>query len=110
VPCVVVLLFQLSNSLMPRVARKRAAAPSIISKSVLANEINRIIRERGLTQTEAAYLLKDAPSQLSLISTGKLTGFSSERLIRTLTGLGRDVEIRIQKAQGKSGKVRIAIK
>jgi predicted XRE-type DNA-binding protein len=95
---------------MPRVARKRAAAPSIISKSVLADEINRIIRERGLTQTEAAYLLKDAPSQLSLIATGKLKGFSTERLMRLLTGLGRDVEIRIRRAQGKTGKVKISVK
>jgi hypothetical protein len=62
------------------------------------------------TQTEAAYIVRDAPSQLSLMVTGKLTGFSSERLIRTLTRLGRDVEITVRPARGRTGKVRLIVK
>jgi predicted XRE-type DNA-binding protein len=95
---------------MPRTKRKRAPTPSVISKDVLAKEINRVLDEKGLTQTEAAWMIQDSPSQLSLISTGKLRGFSSERLLRILTRLGRDVEIRIAPAKGSAGKVRVSIR
>jgi predicted XRE-type DNA-binding protein len=95
---------------MPRTKRKRAPTPSVISKDVLAKEINRVLDEKGLTQTEAAWMIQDSPSQLSLISTGKLRGFSSERLLRILTRLGRDVEIRIAPAKGTAGKVRVSIR
>ena len=92
---------------MPRVKRPRATSPSVVDKRVLAQEIDRIIRDRQLTQTEAAYVVKDAPSQLSLIVNGKLDGFSPERLVRILTRFGRDVDIRISKASGRVGKVRV---
>lgn len=91
---------------------KRHTAPKeeLIKKAPLAKEIARIIEDRGLTQTEASYIVKDAPSQLSLISTGKLAGFSAERLLRTLTRLGRDVEITIRPARQRGGKVRLSIR
>jgi len=90
---------------------KRNATPKeeLIKKAPLAKEIARIIEERGLTQTEASYIVKDAPSQLSLITTGKLAGFSAERLLRTLTRLGRDVEITIRTSRQRVGKVRISL-
>lgn len=95
---------------MPRKAKKRASTPSLISKDLLAREINRILEHKGLTQTEAARMVDDAPSQLSLIVNGRLKGFSPERLIRTLTRLGRDVEIRIARSKGSTGKVRIVVR
>jgi len=93
-----------------RASRPRRAAESLISKDVLAKEIANILDERGLTQTEAAWMIKDAPSQMSLMASGKTKGFSSERLIRTLTGLGRDVDIVIRKARSGAGKVRLTVK
>ena len=60
----------------------------VIPKGVLAKEIASILRQRNLTQTEAAWLMKDAPSQVSLVVTGKLRGFSTERLLRMLARLG----------------------
>jgi predicted XRE-type DNA-binding protein len=93
-------------------ATRRGAAPpqELIKKAPLAREIGRIIGERGLTQTEASYIVRDAPSQLSLIVTGKLRGFSAERLLRTLTRLGRDVEITIRRSRGRAGKVRVSVR
>ena len=82
---------------------------NLIPKESLAKEIARILDERGLTQTEAAYLIKDAPSQLSLIVNGKLAGFSVERLLRVLQRLGNDIEIRTSRATGKTGKVRLRV-
>jgi predicted XRE-type DNA-binding protein len=94
---------------MPR-RKSSSKGDELIKKAVLAKEIARILKDRGLTQTEAAYIIRDAPSQLSLMVTGKLRGFSVERLIRTLTRLGRDVEIRIRPARGRAGKVRLAVR
>ena len=94
-----------------RSSRPRKAQPSVISKDVLAKEVARIIDDNGLTQMEAAYIIKDSPSQISLIVTGKTAGFSAERLIRILTRLGRDVDISVSKAKGgKTGKVRVLVR
>lgn len=97
---------------MPRKrGRPRKASESVIPKDVLAKEIARIIDEREMTQTEAAWLVKDAPSQISLMVTGKTRGFAAERLIRTLTRLGRDVDMVLRKRKnGGTGKVSVSIK
>jgi predicted XRE-type DNA-binding protein len=64
-----------------------------IPKEPLAREIRRLVVEKGLSQTDAAAVVQDAPSQLSLLLSGKLRGFSIDRLVRTLLRLGREVEI-----------------
>src|SRR5690242_1041107 len=87
--------------------RARAASESVIPKDVLAKEIARILDDKGLTQTEAAYVMRDAPSQISLVVTGKLRGFSTERLLRMLARLGRDIDIVIRPARGRNGKVSV---
>lgn len=93
-----------------RVRRPRKPRESLIPKKVLAKEVARILDDRGLTQTEAAYIIRDAPSQISLMVTQKTRGFSAERLIRTLVRLGRDVDIVIRKAKGTAGKVRLSVR
>lgn len=87
--------------------KKRATADSMIPKNVLAKKIASILEDQNLTQTEAAYIMRDAPSQISLVVTGKLRGFSTERLLRMLARLGRDIEIVIRPSKGKSGKVSV---
>jgi predicted XRE-type DNA-binding protein len=87
--------------------RPRAVPESVIPKNVLAREIADILDDQQLTQTEAAYIMRDAPSQISLVVTGKLRGFSTERLLRMLARLGRDVDIVIRPAKGKTGKVAV---
>ena len=90
--------------------RSRKPSESIIPKDALAKEVARILDKEGLTQTEAAWRAKDAPSQISLVVNGKIRGFSSERLLRMLTNLGRDVDIVIRKSKNGGGKVRLAVK
>lgn len=87
--------------------RPRAVPESVIPKNVLAKEIAGILEDQQLTQTEAAYIMRDAPSQISLVVTGKLRGFSTERLLRMLARLGRDIDIVIRPAKGKTGKVSV---
>ena len=82
-------------------AALRAVAESVIPKNVLAKEIASILEDQDLTQTEAAYIMRDAPSQISLVVTGKLRGFSTERLLRMLARLGRDIDIVIRPSEGQ---------
>lgn len=91
----------------PHRVRSRAPTESVIPKNILAREIAGILRSRQLTQTEAAYMMRDAPSQVSLVVTGKLRGFSTERLLRMLARLGRDIDIVIRTSSSKSGKIRV---
>jgi predicted XRE-type DNA-binding protein len=97
---------------MPRPASnrvwERVNDEQVIDKDMLAREISAILKERKLTQIEAAYLAGDAPSQMSLVVSGKLRGFSIERLLRILARLGRDIDISIARApENRMGKIRV---
>ena len=73
-------------------------AETALAKAELARQINAIITERGLKQTEAAELLGIDQAKVSALSRGRLAGFSTERLFRFLTALGRDVQVVIHAA------------
>ena len=91
----------------------RLAKPAEIDlrKEVLAREIGRILRDRQMTQTEASYLIREQPSQLSLITNGRLRGFSLDRLVKYLARLGCDVEVRIAPRKGSgAGKVNVRVR
>jgi predicted XRE-type DNA-binding protein len=69
----------------------------------LAMRINDLIAERGLTQAKAAGLFGVPQPHVSELKNYKLSRFSSERLLRFLTQLDRDVEIVIRpKARGRA--------
>ena len=69
----------------------------------LAMRINDLIAERALTQAKAAELFGVPQPHVSDLKNYKLSRFSSERLLRFLTQLDRDVEIVIRpKAKGHS--------
>ena len=87
--------------------RKRQRSESVIPKEPLLREVARILEERDMTQTEASYLIRGTPSEISLMVNGRTRGFSPERLFRVLTCLGRDVEIVLRKSKAKAGKVRV---
>jgi predicted XRE-type DNA-binding protein len=66
-------------------------------KANLAIELGRLIRTRGLTQTEAARLLGVDQPRVSALMRGHLEKFSMEKLCDYLRVMGYDVDIRIQK-------------
>jgi predicted XRE-type DNA-binding protein len=69
----------------------------------LAMRLNELIAEHGLTQAKAAALFGIPQPHVSDLKHYKLSRFSSERLLRFLTLLDRDVEIVIRpKAKGRS--------
>ena len=64
-----------------------------LAKAELARHINAIIRQKGLKQAEAALVLGIDQAKISALGRGRLAGFSTERLLRFLNALGRDVQI-----------------
>ena len=77
----------------------------------LAMRLNDLIAEHRLTQAKAAGLFGIPQPHVSELKNYKLSRFSSERLLRFLTLLDRDVEIVIRpKAKGhSSGLVSVSV-
>lgn len=79
-----------------------------LAKSEVAIQIRRIIKQKKLTQTQAAQILKIDQPKVSLLMRGYLTNFSLERLLRFLNDLGQDVCISITPApRSKPGTTKI---
>jgi len=64
-----------------------------LAKAELARQIIKALGDRGLTQTQAAEILGVSQPKVSALRNGQLDGFSTDRLIRFLNVLGRDVRI-----------------
>lgn len=84
-------------------------ADEMLVKAQLVSKIREIIRDRGLTQVEAAAILGLPQPKLSGILRGQFRGVSERKLIDCLTGLGRDVEIVVKDAPRRraGGKVTV---
>ncbi len=67
-------------------------------KADLASSIRQTIQKKGLTQAQTAELLGESQPNVSMIVGGKLRPFSADRLMKHLTALGKDVELRIKDA------------
>ena len=65
-------------------------------KAQLTIQIYRILKTRGLTQTEAAKVLGTSQAQVSTLMRCKPVSVSVGRLMEFLTALGRDVEVTIK--------------
>ena len=75
----------------------------------MVSRIDAIVRQRGITQTDAARLLGLSQPDVSRLLRGDFREFSLERLFRPLTKLGRDVDIVIRQPRSASGgKLRIS--
>jgi len=82
-----------------------SAPEEALAKAELTAKIAEIIASRKLTQAEAAGILGVDQPKVSALLRGRLAGFSTDRLLRFLTALGRDVDIvirtrRVTKGQG----------
>jgi predicted XRE-type DNA-binding protein len=84
-------------------------ADEALIKAELARRIGRILRQRRLTQHQAAALLGLDQPKVSALLRGKLQGFSLERLLRFLTALDRDVEIVIKRKPRSRRQARLRV-
>ena len=83
-------------------------AETHLLKAELVTQIDRIIRQRGLKQVEAANLLGLSQPDVSRLMRGDFREYSIERLLRLLTALGRDVNIIIRESHaGRPGRLSI---
>lgn len=78
-----------------------------LAKAELARAVRREIRQRGLTQVQAAELLGTVQPDISDLMRGKLARFSMDRLKRFLNAL--DMEVRIQVGRKPKDKERAGI-
>jgi len=65
-------------------------------KSGLTIEIAKAIRERGLTQAEAAKRMGLTQPKVSSLLRGEFSNFSERKLMDCLNRLGYDIEIRVR--------------
>lgn len=80
-----------------------------LARAQLASRIQQIIKRRRLTQIAAAKLMGIDQPKVSALLNGRLSNFSSARLMRLLTVLGQDVEIvlRARPRTGERGHLRV---
>jgi predicted XRE-type DNA-binding protein len=77
-------------------------------KAELTRQIYNIIHKRRLTQVAAGRLLGLKQPDISALMRGRFTGFSTDRLIKLLTTLDRDVDIIIKrKPRSRSARVNV---
>jgi predicted XRE-type DNA-binding protein len=82
-------------------------------KAKLTVQIYRLLKERGLTQADAAKLLGTTQSQVSALMRCRPVSVSVGRLIEFLTILGQDVEVTVRPASrrstGKQGHMSVTV-
>lgn len=75
------------------------------TKTRLALAINRIIKDQGLKQVDAARLLGVPQPKVSALVNYRLDGFSVEKLMDFAVALGRDVEIIVRPKRDAAARV-----
>ena len=85
-----------------------ADADEHLIKAGLVVKIDRIIRQRHLTQVAAAQLMGIDQPKVSAMLAGQFRGYSVERLMRFLVALGHDVEIVVKPRKRGPAELRVA--
>ena len=85
-----------------------ADADEHLIKAGLVVKIDRIIRQRQLTQAATAQLIGIDQPKVSAMLAGQFRGYSVERLMRFLVALGHDVEIVVKPRKRGVAELRVA--
>ncbi|WP_298137389.1 helix-turn-helix domain-containing protein [Acidiferrobacter sp.] len=78
-------------------------------KSGLVIEITRAVRRLGLTQEEAGRRMGIAQPRVSALLRGDFANLSERKLMECLNRLGYDIEIKVKRAGGAVGHLKIAL-
>jgi predicted XRE-type DNA-binding protein len=82
-------------------------------KAKLTVQIYQLLKERGLTQGEAAKLLGTTQAQISALMRCRLVSVSIGRLMEFLTILGQDVELTVKptsiREKGQQGHMSVTV-
>jgi predicted XRE-type DNA-binding protein len=78
-------------------------------KARLTVQIYRLIKDRGLTQSQAGEVLGIKQPHVSSLMRGQSGTFSVERLMDFLVALGQDVQITVRLTRKNRGEVSVII-
>jgi predicted XRE-type DNA-binding protein len=78
-------------------------------RAELMQAIAQIIKECNFTQKRAGEIMGMDQPRISALLSGKITKFSTDRLLRALTDLGHNVELRIAPAKTDKGRVHVMV-
>jgi predicted XRE-type DNA-binding protein len=79
-------------------------------KAELTLQIHRIIKDRDLTQAEAAKILGIKQPHVSLLMRNRAGSFSVGRLMELLTALGHDVEVSVTRSRKEHGEISVTLR
>lgn len=82
---------------------------ALLAKAALASQIYAIACKRGLTQSETARIIGATQPKVSDLFTGRLAGFSLERLIRFLNALDQDVRVVVTPKAGVRARATVEV-
>ena len=75
----------------------------LMVRTKLLNQVSSLIGDSGLSQQEVAEKLGIAQSQVSLLVGGRLSAFSTDTLLRYLSILGCNVQIKVKRPRSRIG-------
>jgi predicted XRE-type DNA-binding protein len=78
-------------------------------KASLVLKIDRLMKQRGLKQVEAAKLFGVKQPDVSKMLRGEFRQFSVERLLRFLVALGQDVDIVVRPHKGRRDRAQLRV-
>jgi predicted XRE-type DNA-binding protein len=81
-----------------------------VMKAELTLQIYRIIKQRGMTQAEAAKALGTKQPHVSLLMRNRAGSFSVGRLMEFLTALGQDVEVAVTPSRKEHGEMSVTLR
>jgi predicted XRE-type DNA-binding protein len=82
----------------------------MLVKAQIVAKIAEIIEQRGLTQEQAAKILRLTQPKISRLLRGQSRGISERRLLRCLTRLGRDVQIVAKQTPRRRAQGRLTVR
>jgi len=80
-------------------------AEGCLAKAKIASQIYDLIKKKRLSQAKVAKLLKITQPKVSCLLSGKLRGFSLEKLLKFLNILGQDVKISTKPSSSGTGHI-----
>jgi predicted XRE-type DNA-binding protein len=80
-----------------------------LAKAKLTVQIYQILKERKITQTEAARLLGTTQAQVSALMRCRPTSVSVGKLMEFLTALGQDVEVTVKPGKRGAGHISVTV-
>jgi len=81
-----------------------------LMKAELTLQIYRIIKQRAMTQADAARVLGIKQPHVSLLMRNRAGSFSVGRLLEFLTAFGQDVEISVKPSRKEHGEMSVTLR